>query len=202
MFALYLTHPQIRLEPDIPVPQWGLSDVGRERTALVATRPWVRQLGRIVSSAEVKAVETAGILAKAAGIVPEAVEAMHENDRSATGFLPPPEFEEAADWFFAHPHDSFHGWERAIDAQSRIVGAVETILKTHDPRVPIAFIGHGGVGTLLKCHLSGNPIARSHDQPPGGGNLFCFTLADRRISCEWTAMEDWQGDGPWMRATN
>ncbi|MBB4952986.1 hypothetical protein H4S14_001033 [Agrobacterium vitis] len=33
------------------------------------------------------------------------------------------------------------------------------------------------------------------------GNLFGFTLADRRISCDWTVTEDWQGDGPWMRAT-
>lgn len=201
MLALYITHPQIRIEPEVPVPQWGLSDIGIDRCALVATRPWVRQLGRIVSSGEVKAIETAEILARAAGIVPEHVEAMHENDRSATGFLPPPAFERAADWFFTHPHQSFHGWERAIDAQSRIVSAVNSILADHDPSIPIAFIGHGGVGTLLKCHLSGQPMARSYDQPPGGGNLFCFTLADRRISCDWTAMEDWQGDGPWMRAT-
>lgn len=201
MLALYLTHPQIRIEPEVPVPQWGLSDLGRQRTLLTATRPWVQRLGRIVSSGEVKAMETADILAKAAGIIPETVEVMHENDRSATGFLAPPEFEKAADWFFAHPNESFRGWERAIDAQSRIVKAVEAILADHDPTSPIAFIGHGGVGTLLKCHLTGQTIARSTDQPPGGGNLFCFTLADRSISCDWTAMEDWQGDGPWMRAT-
>lgn len=201
MFALYLTHPQVRIDPDVPVPQWGLSDVGLDRTALVATRAWVRNLGRIISSGEVKAIETAEILAKAAGIIPELVEAMHENDRSSTGFLPPPAFEAAADWFFAHPLDSFHGWERAVDAQSRIVKAVDAVLAEHDPAIPIAFIGHGGVGTLLKCHLSGQTISRSTDQPPGGGNLFCFTLADRRISCDWTAMEDWQGDGPWMRET-
>jgi broad specificity phosphatase PhoE len=120
---------------------------------------------------------------------------MHENDRSATGFLPPPEFEKAADWFFAHPEESFRGWERALDAQRRIVAAVETILKTHDAGQPIAFVGHGGVGTLLKCHLQGRPMGRDRDQPGGGGNLYCFRLADRRLSCDWTAIEDWQG---WM----
>jgi broad specificity phosphatase PhoE len=201
MFALYITHPQIRIEPNIPVPQWGLSDIGRARTAQTATHPWVKKLGRIVSSSEVKAVETADILAEAAGVLTEQVEAMHENDRSATGFLPPSAFENAADWFFAHPFESFHGWERAIDAQSRIVSAIDTVLADHNPDVPIAFVGHGGVGTLLKCHLTGQAIARSFDQPAGGGNLFCFTLADRRVSCDWTAMEDWQGDGPWMRAS-
>ncbi|MGV2122032.1 histidine phosphatase family protein [Agrobacterium vitis] len=194
MFAVYITHPQVRIDPDVPVPQWGLSDLGQERTRRTATAAWVRQLGRIVSSAETKAVETAAILAGAANIDLEQIETMHENDRSATGFLTPPEFEKAADWFFAHPEDSFCGWERAIDAQARIVGAIQDVLGQHDPTVPIAFIGHGGVGTLLKCHLQGQPIHRSGDQPPGGGNLFCFTLADLTVTCDWTAMEIWQGD--------
>ncbi|MUZ73097.1 histidine phosphatase family protein [Agrobacterium vitis] len=194
MFAVYITHPQVRIDPDVPVPQWGLSDLGQERTRRTAEAPWVRQLGRIVSSAETKAVETAAILAGAANIGVEQIETMHENDRSATGFLTPPEFEKAADWFFAHPEDSFCGWERAIDAQARIVGAIKDVLGQHNPTIPIAFIGHGGVGTLLKCHLQGQPIRRSGDQPPGGGNLFCFTLADLTVSCDWTAMETWQGD--------
>ncbi|MGO7302215.1 hypothetical protein ACCS72_38835, partial [Rhizobium ruizarguesonis] len=51
---------------------------------------------RIVSSDETKAIETAEILAEASGVPVEFVHAMHENDRSATGFLPPPQFEEAS----------------------------------------------------------------------------------------------------------
>lgn len=117
---------------------------------------------------------------------------MGENDRSATGFLPPEAFEAAANEFFAHPQDSFYGWERAVDAQARIVAAVERVLATHDPAVPIAFVGHGGVGTLLKCHLAGTPIRRDGDQPTGGGNLFAFRLADRSVTCDWTAMESWK----------
>ncbi len=192
-FALYITHPQVRIEPDVPVPRWGLSDVGRLRTEQAAGSAWAKALVRIVASGEVKALETAGILAAASGAAVEIAEDTHENDRSATGFLPPPEFEKAADWFFAHPSESFHGWERAVDAQARIISAVNRILAAHDPRVPIAFIGHGGVGTLLKCHLAGGPIARNRDQPGGGGNLFCFSLADRTISCDWMPIETWQG---------
>lgn len=193
MFALYITHPQVRIDANIPVPQWGLSEIGAARARLAATRPWASKLGLIVSSGERKAIETAEILATASGASIEIIEATHENDRSATGFLAPPEFEKAADWFFAHPHDSFKGWERAIDAQARIVSNVDAVLSRHDPLVPIAFVGHGGVGTLLKCHLEGKPIARQGDQPPGGGNLFCFDLAKRAISCDWTPMEDWMG---------
>lgn len=195
MFGLYITHPQVRIDRDIPVPQWGLSELGAARAHEAAGSAWALTMRRIISSDETKAIETAQILAAACGAQVEIVHGMHENDRSATGFLPPPEFEKAADWFFAHPEESFHGWERAIDAQRRIVSAVERILADHDISEPIAFVGHGGVGTLLKCHLEGRSIGRDRDQPGGGGNLYCFSLADRRLSCDWTPIETWQG---WM----
>ncbi|MFB9949860.1 histidine phosphatase family protein [Rhizobium puerariae] len=192
-FGLYITHPQVRIDPNVPVPQWGLSEIGRARAEQSARSGWARQLGRIVSSGEVKAIETAEILAAASGVTIEIAHDTHENDRSATGFLPPPEFEKAADWFFAHPQESFKGWERAVDAQARIISAVHRLLAGHDPETPVAFVGHGGVGTLLKCHFAGKPVARDRDQPPGGGNLFCFGLADRAVSCDWTPIENWEG---------
>lgn len=195
-FGLYITHPQVKIDPQVPVRRWGLSDIGRARAIQAAQRPWTKSIGRIVSSDEVKAIESAQHLAGAAGVTIEVAEHMHENDRSATGFLPPPEFEAAADWFFSHPDESFKGWERAADAQARIVSAVSRILADHDPAVPIAFVGHGGVGTLLKCHLLHQPIARTEDQPGGGGNLFCFSLADRAVTCDWTPIETWEGLQP------
>ena len=132
MFGVYITHPQVQIDPDVPVPKWGLSALGRERATMAAGLPWARSLGRIVSSDETKAIETAEILAEATGVAVEIHHDMGENDRSATGFLPPPEFEKAADWFFAHPAESFKGWERAIDAQTRISDAVFRVLEGHD----------------------------------------------------------------------
>lgn len=193
-FGLYITHPQVRMDPNVPVPQWGLSEIGRQRAEKASQQPWAQKLGRIVSSDETKAIETAEILAAASDVSIMLAPDTHENDRSATGFLAPPEFEAAADWFFANPMESFKGWETAADAQARIVAAFDRILSDHNPDMPIAFVGHGGVGTLLKCHLLQIPITRSHDQPGGGGNLFCFSLADRTVSCDWTPIETWQGE--------
>ena len=196
-WALYLTHPQVQVDPDVPVPQWGLSRTGRERAALLGASPWLGNITRIVSSAETKAVETAEILAAPLGVTVEVVDAMYENDRSATGFLPPPQFEAAADRFFAEPETSFRGWERAVDAQARIVAAVERVLDGHDPSGPLLFVGPGGVGTLLKCAIAGRRIDRSEDQGPGGGGmLFGFDLVNRRLLCDWTPIESF-GDLPW-----
>jgi broad specificity phosphatase PhoE len=122
------------------------------------------------------------------GVTVEVRPAMHENDRSATGFLPPTRFEEMADLFFARPAESVLGWERAIDAQARIVAEVDACLE-RPLSGDILFVGHGAVGTLLWCALSGAPIGRAHDQTPGGGFWFAFDVADRRPDRGWRAME-------------
>jgi broad specificity phosphatase PhoE len=189
VIGLYITHPQIVVDPAVAVPRWHLSETGQTRARATAGSRWAACLRRIVSSDETKAVETAEILARGASLSVEIGADMGENDRSATGFLKPDDFEAAANWFFAHPDQSFNGWERAIDAQARIVAAIGSVLDQHDPALPIAFVGHGGVGTLLKCHLSGRPISRNHDQPAGGGNLFAFRLADRALLSDWVAMD-------------
>ena len=182
--AYYITHPQVQVDANIPVPEWGLSEIGRARALAMLDQPWVGGIRRIVSSAERKAIETAEILAGHLGLAVEIREAMHENDRSATGYLPPPEFEMVADQFFANPEKSIRGWERAIDAQRRIVSEVETVLGSAGSG-DIAFIGHGGVGTLLLLSLSGREISREADQPAGGGNYFAYDMGAWRVIHGW-----------------
>ncbi|TCT05113.1 histidine phosphatase family protein [Aquabacter spiritensis] len=182
---IYVSHPQVRIDPAIPVPDWPLTDVGRARAHAFARWAKLGAYGRIVASLEVKAQETAQIFGAALGIPVEARRDMHENDRSATGFLPEPEFQSVADAFFAQPQESVRGWERACDAQARIVAAVGAAL-AEQPGTPAIFVGHGGVGTLLLCHLSAAPISRAYDQPPvGGGCWFESRRPDR-----WRAMEE------------
>ncbi|MBL8587774.1 MAG: histidine phosphatase family protein [Methylobacteriaceae bacterium] len=187
--AVYLTHPQVRIDPATPVPDWGLSDIGRARAAIAAAQGWTAGLSRIVASAERKAVETAEILAAPRRLSVEIRPAMHENDRSATGFLPPAEFETVADAFFAAPTRSVRGWERAVDAQARIVAEVDAALADHRAG-DVAFVGHGGVGTLLWCALAGELIDRRYDQFAGGGCLFSFDIATRRVQGGWRRIED------------
>jgi broad specificity phosphatase PhoE len=184
----YLTHPQVAIDPTIPVPQWGLSALGRRRVTALGASGWLAGTTEIISSGERKAIETAEILATALGLNVVVREAMHENDRSATGFLAADEFEAVADAFFAEPNISVRGWERAIDAQARIVREMETVLAR--PQLGnVLVVGHGAVGTLLFCHYSKIPISRAHDQPAGGGNYFTLRRNDRCILHSWRAME-------------
>lgn len=194
MRALYVTHPQVQMDANIPVPLWRLSTEGRQRAEAFAARGIVPDGAMIFSSRERKALDLADLLAAKAGTLVLSDHQMGENDRSATGFLPPEMFELMADRFFAEPEASVDGWERAVDAQRRIVRTVETALSSVPPQTPAIFCGHGAVGTLLKCHVAGRPISRSEDQTrtggTGGGNCFVFDLAAGALCCEWTRLED------------
>jgi broad specificity phosphatase PhoE len=197
VYALYVTHPQVRQSPAVPVPKWGLSDRGRARAEAFAQHPLVRAATRIVSSRETKALELAQILAAGSGAPITSDAAFNENDRTATGYVNAERFEQLADAFFAGPDVSAEGWETAAHAQARIVAAVEAALAAHDPTQPIVFAGHGAVGTLLKCALARRPIARVEDQrrigDPGGGNVLVIRLSDRALRGDWTAMEQLPG---------
>jgi broad specificity phosphatase PhoE len=172
--VLVISHPEVTPDPAVPVPQWRLSETGVDRMQTFAGSPAVRDVTAIWSSDETKAVEAAQILAVALS-EPVGVERdLHENDRSATGYLPPDEFEHVADRFFAYPEESVRGWERAVDAQARMATAVERVLSA-SPQGDIAIVAHGGVGALLLAKLLGEPISRRFDQPHQG----CFWTFDR-----------------------
>lgn len=185
---LYLSHPEVVIDPETPVPEWRLSRTGRERILAARNAPWLRACQRIVTSGETKAVETTALIAGATGALIEVREAMHENDREATGFLPPAAFETVADAFFANPHQSVRGWERAIDAQTRILAELEAVMATQPANENLLLVGHGGVGTLLYCALAGHAIDRRFDQPRAG-SVFAIDATTRRPLFGWTPLE-------------
>lgn len=186
----YLTHPQVLIEPTKDVRRWSLNDVGSERVSGLAGRLGaLSRTRRVISSDETKALETASPLAFALGLELEIRPRMHENDRSATGFLPSAKFETIADQFFAEPDKSVLGWETACDAQRRILSEVDASLAGQQ-KGDVLFVGHGAVGTLLFCALSRIKIDRRFDQGSGGGGCwFGFDLHQRQPFQMWQPME-------------
>ena len=160
---IFVTHPEVIVDPHLDVRRWRLIAAGLDRMRVFANEPLVSKVTSVWSSTEAKAIEAAGILAARLGLGVNVDEDLGENDRSATGFLPPDEFENVADAFFAEPEKSILGWERAIDVQRRGENAVERILAQHG-RGDIAMVAHGAIGTLLLCRYMKIPISRNADQ--------------------------------------
>jgi len=187
---IFISHPNVVVSKTVPVPQWPLSELGRARMRASLTQPWVNEISAVYCSTEQKAIDGAEILAQHLSHGFTTVHALGENDRSATGFLPPDEFEKVADQFFARPEESVRGWETAAAAQLRICSAVESIAATDTTTGTIAIVSHGAVGTLLYCHLAGEPISRRWDQPPnGGGNFYRFQLAPHQVFAWWAPID-------------
>jgi broad specificity phosphatase PhoE len=188
--VFFVTHPNVVISSDAPVPQWPLSDLGRVRMQAALAQPWVRTLSAVYCSTEQKAIDGADILARHCGLDFQLLHALGENDRSSTGFLPPDEFERVADQFFARPDESVRGWETAAQAQHRIVTAVRALIAADTSPGAIAIVSHGAVGTLLYCHLAGVPISRQWDQPAnGGGNFLSFNTAAADAPTWWQPMD-------------
>ena len=184
----YLSHPQVEIDATLAIDRWPLNKIGHARVAALAASGALVGTTSVFSSAEVKALQTAKPLADMLSCTVQVRALMHENDRSATGYLPAAEFEAVADQFFSQPDESVRGWETARMAQARIVAQLQACLALHNEG-NILIVGHGAVGTLLYCALAKVPIDRRYDQPIGGGNYLVFDSALRQPIRGWRPME-------------
>jgi broad specificity phosphatase PhoE len=155
-----ITHPNVVIDPGVAVTRWPLSELGRARMRAGLQQPWVRELTALHCSTEQKAIDSAQIVAEHVGLPIAQHEDLGENDRSATGFLPPPEFERLADNFFGRPHESARGWERAVG----------TLLHCH----------------LAGREIS----RRWDQPANGGGNWFAFTVDPAAVLSGWRPIDE------------
>ena len=196
--AYFVTHPDVQIDPAVPITAWPLSERGRTRMRGMLDLPWVSSLAQIFCSEEQKAIDGAEIIAASTGLPVSVIPSLGENDRSATGFLPPEEFWGVVEEFFAHPETRVRGWESAAHARARVVAGVDEGLAATGPDESVVFVAHGGVGGLLLSHLKQMPISRDHDQPPaepgsppgsGGGYYFAFDRSSRVLHHEWQPID-------------
>jgi broad specificity phosphatase PhoE len=188
--AYFITHPNVEIDPDVPVPMSPLSKQGFARMHAFLEQPFLRRVTSVYCSKEQKAIDGAKVISDHLSINFNQKEELGENDRSSTGYLPSDEFESIANCFFASPDESVRGWETATAAQQRISDVVDQILEEDETQGDISIVSHGGVGSLLLCRLMDYPIDRKHDQPGGsGGNFFSFDSKTKEIIHSWKPIE-------------
>ena len=93
----FITHPNVVISRNVPVPRWPLSETGLQRMRAALRQPWINDITAVYCSTEQKAIDGARVLADHVSLTPFEVEALGENVRSSTGFLLPDEFEVVAD---------------------------------------------------------------------------------------------------------
>jgi broad specificity phosphatase PhoE len=185
----YVTHPEVQILPDVPMATWTLSEQGTQRARGLAKRVSALAIrGPVFTSPEVKAEQTAQILADALDVGVELTPGLAEIDRSATGFLPEPDFWATYHDFLSSPAVSARGWETAVEAQRRVVKTVDALLAESDS--DLLLVSHGGVGALLLAQVTGVPIQRVNDQPQQGC-YFRFRVDGQPVA-DGTLEQGWQ----------
>jgi broad specificity phosphatase PhoE len=159
---IYLSHPEVKIDPQRAVSDWEISEQGRRRLIAASKRGWPGRGWRLIASPEVKAQQTAEFLSNAFALPLHTHPDMGEVDRSATGYLPYDAHEALADALFAQPAIGPQGWESAQAASQRITKAFQEVLAEVSDNM--IFVGHGAVGSFLWCALTKTPISRAADQ--------------------------------------
>ena len=152
---ILLRHAAVETDPALPRERWPLSDEGRRSVrALSRSRLW-RPVERIFTSPELKAQETAQIIAGVNGITVTVVEELAEAHRRRDTWFS--DYGAAVAAWFASPAEAVHDWEPAADAQARMTHTLGRLLDL-EPQ-PFALAGHGLTLSLLAAALTGEDAA-------------------------------------------
>jgi len=160
MRIVLVRHAMVVADPAQLYEHWELSDAGRAAArALARERLW-RPLGRIFSSPERKALETAHIIAGPNGMTVTAVEDLREVERPSGQWFGedyPGGYAGAVRDYFARPHEPTHGWEPPAVAQARMRACMDE-LRAWEP-YGFAVAGHGLTLSLYVASVAGQDAA-------------------------------------------
>lgn len=156
MNLILVRHAAVEPDPDQPPSRWHLSDAGRAAARALGRDDVWRPVGRLFTSPEWKAHETAQIIAGMNGIAVTVVEDLREVARPAGRWFddddPGGSAAAVAD-YFAAPNAATHGWEPPVVAQARIRACIDW-LRIWEP-LPFGVVGHGLTLSLSVASLTG-----------------------------------------------
>src|SRR3954447_3995876 len=152
--VILVKHAAPQVVPGVPPEKWTLSEQGKQRCGPLAEALRAYQPGLVVSSREPKAVETGELVAGQLALPFEAVEGLHEHDRSNVPHLPSREFISLMELFFRRPDERVLGRETAAECLRRFEAAIERVLADHAGQ-NVAVVSHGTVIALFVAKHAG-----------------------------------------------
>ncbi|HET7377903.1 MAG TPA: histidine phosphatase family protein [Anaerolineae bacterium] len=129
---------------------WPLSDHGEEQVRALAQQPFWSEVKAIITSDEPKAVSTVDRIAFERNIPFFMHPGLRDLKRTPEWIE---DYEARVLEVFQKPALSIGGWERAADAQSRILTALDELIAKYDPE-PFAVVSHGMVLSLLLASVN------------------------------------------------
>ncbi len=156
MEIVLVRHAAVETDPAVLPSRWQLSDEGRAGARTLAQKRLWRPIERIFASPELKALETAHIIAGPNGMTVTAVEDLREVERPANQWFDeryPGGYAGAVRDYLAAPDRATHGWEPPAEAQRRIRACIDR-LQEWEP-YGFAVAGHGQTLSLYVASVTG-----------------------------------------------
>ena len=139
--------------PNDPPSKWVLTEEGRERSKLLGEYLNQRRVGRIFASDEVKAIETAEIAARVAGISEVVTDHdLREHDRDNSPRPSNVDRDTLVVECIRNPDELVWGNESVATARDRFGSAVTRLMSTVDHEC-VALVAHGTVITTFVGQL-------------------------------------------------
>jgi broad specificity phosphatase PhoE len=126
---------------------WSLSTIGKENAKIIADKINLYKPDIIISSIELKAIETAKIFANKMNIKHKVMNDLHEQRRGIMRYLSNEEFMHNISKLFENPNKRIFGEESANQANKRFTSAMRSIEMEY-PDKTICIVSHGVVISL------------------------------------------------------
>lgn len=152
---IFVTHPEVKIDPNVPREQWELSEKGKEELQDLLQKDIWNNVRSIYTSKENKAHSVAEEIAKKFNLKVNQIEGLEEVNRTSTGFIDDEKYRFAIEDFYLHPADSYKGWETAYEATERIKKCIDELTANSDDEGFYILIGHAMVGSCLSCFVRG-----------------------------------------------
>jgi broad specificity phosphatase PhoE len=145
---ILVKHSVPEIVPTLPASQWRLSPEGQQRCHPLAELIAPYQPDVILTSQELKAIETGQLLASFLNLSAQTWPDLHEHCRDQGDFLASrQEFEQRITELFQSPDQLVFGSETAVQATHRFTTAMNRVLIAF-PRKTVVIVAHGTVISL------------------------------------------------------
>lgn len=151
---ILVKHSSPLIQKNIPAREWKLSPEGKVRAERLAEVLAKYHPGKVYSSTESKARETAGIIADKLGLSYQVGDNLHEHDRRFAPYVSTAEFQSLVRRLFENPDQQVFGEETGSQALRRFRAGIENITQ-HESTDALVIVSHGTVISLYAEWLTG-----------------------------------------------
>lgn len=145
MNLILIRHSKSLVNPNIPIPTWGLSKEGVALAQKLNEIPQIKTLNVVYSSLQTKALETAVLATKNTGISIKVNDGLTESTSFTNKFVNIEQLTQNTKNYYSNKNLSINNGETSEEALVRFNTAIHIITKAEIDKKNIGIVSHGNI---------------------------------------------------------